>query len=59
LFFYEGEDLGVFEAGGEARGGTWVPGMGLTDRLSGSDRVWYKGRPGPVERSSELTGRRR
>ena len=47
-WFVEGGDLGVVEAGGEARGGVGVPGMGLTDRLSGSDRVWHKGRPGPV-----------
>jgi hypothetical protein len=39
---------GLVEAGGEARGGVGVPGIGLTDRLSGSDRVWHKGRPGPV-----------
>jgi hypothetical protein len=38
----------VVEAGGEVWGGVGVPGMGLTDRLSGSDRVWHKGRPGPV-----------
>ena len=43
-----GGDLGVVEAGGEARGGVGVPGIGLTDRLRGSDRVWHKGRPGPV-----------
>ena len=43
-----GGNLGVVEAGGEVGGGVGVPGMGLTDRLSGSDRVWHKGRPGPV-----------
>jgi hypothetical protein len=43
-----GGDVGVVEAGGEVRGGVGVPSIGLTDRLSGSDRVWHKGRPGPV-----------
>jgi len=43
-----GGDLGVVEAGAEVRGGVGVPGIGLTDRLSGSDGVWYKRRPGPV-----------
>jgi len=43
-----GGDLGVVEAGGGVRGGFGVPGIGLTDRLSGSDGVWYKRRPGPV-----------
>ena len=28
--------------------------IGLIDGLSGSDRVCYKGRPGPVERPSEV-----
>ena len=47
----------MVEAGGEMRGGVRVRNIGLTDRLSGSDRVCYKGRPGPVERRSEVTGR--
>jgi len=41
------------------RGGVRVRNIGLTDRLSASDRVCYKGRPGPVERRSEVKGRRR
>ena len=49
--------MGVVEAGGEVRGGVRVRNIGLTDRLSASDRVCYKGRPGPVERRSEVTGR--
>ena len=49
--------MGVVEAGGEVRGGVRVRNIGLTDRLSASDRVCYKGRPGPVERCSEVTGR--
>ena len=49
----------MVEAGGEMRGGVRVRNIGLTDRLSGSDRVCYKGRPGPVERPSEVTCRRR
>ena len=51
--------MGVVEAGGEVRGGVRVRNIGLTDRLSASDRVCYKGRPGPVERRSEVKGRRR
>ena len=51
--------MGVVEAGGEVRGGVRVRNIGLTDRLSGCDRVCYKGRPGPVERPSEVTCRRR
>ena len=41
-------DAGVVEAGGEVREGGRARIVGLTDRLSGSDRVWHKGRPGPV-----------
>ena len=44
----------MVEAGGEVRGGVRVRNIGLTDRLSGCDRVCYKGRPGPVERPSEV-----
>ena len=47
--------MGVIEAGGEVPGATRVRIVGLTDRLSGSDSVCYKGRPGPVERPSEVT----
>ena len=54
---FGGRNLGVVEAGGEVRGGVRVRNIGLTDRLSASDRVCYKGRPGPVERCSEVTGR--
>ena len=43
-----GGDLGVVEAGGEEGEAGRVRIMSLTDRLSGSDRVWHKGRPGPV-----------
>ena len=57
--FWRGGDEGVVEAGGEVRGGVRVRNIGLTDRLSGCDRVCYKGRPGPVERPSEVTCRRR
>ena len=49
----------MVEAGGEVRGGVRVRNIGLIDRLSGCDRVCYKGRPGPVERPSEVTCRRR
>jgi hypothetical protein len=60
IFCIDGErNLGVVEAGGEVRGGVRVRNIGLTDRLSASDRVCYKGRPGPVERRSEVKGRRR
>ena len=47
----------MVEAGGEVRGGVRMRNIGLTDRLSGCDRVCYKGRPGPVERPSEVTCR--
>ena len=47
----------MVEAGGEVRGGVRVRNIGLTDRLSGSDRVCYRGRPGRVERPSEVTCR--
>jgi len=43
-----GGGLGVVGAGGEVRGAGKVPSTGRTDRLSGSDGVCYKGRPGPV-----------
>ena len=56
ICIYGGRNLGVVEAGGEVRGGVRVRNIGLTDRLSASDRVCYKGRPGPVERRSEVTG---
>ena len=46
--FRRGGDAGVVEAGGEVREAGRVRIVGLTDRLSGSDRVWHKGRPGPV-----------
>ena len=46
--FRRGGDAGVVEAGGELREAGRVRIVGLTDRLSGSDRVWHKGRPGPV-----------
>ena len=59
VMFWRGGDVGVVEAGGEVRGGVRVRNIGLTDRLSASDRVCYKGRPGPVERRSEVKGRRR
>ena len=59
VMFWRGGDLGVVEAGGEVRGGVRVRNIVLTDRLSASDRVCYKGRPGPVERRSEVKGRRR
>ena len=59
ICIYGGRNLGVVEAGGEVRGGVRVRNIGLTDRLSASDRVCYKGRPGPVERRSEVKGRRR
>ena len=59
LCIFGGRNLGVVEAGGEVRGGVRVRNIGLTDRLSASDRVCYKGRPGPVERRSEVKGRRR
>ena len=45
--FRRGGDAGVVEAGGEVRDAGRVRIVGLTDRLSGSDRVWHKGRPGP------------
>ena len=50
--FWRGGDVGVVEAGGEVPGASRVRIVGLTDRLSGSDRVCYKGRPGLVERPS-------
>ena len=54
-----GRNLGVVEAGGEVRGGVRVRNIGLTDRLSASDRVCYRRRPGPVEKRSEVKGRMR
>ena len=57
--FWRGGHVGVVEAKREVRGGVRVRNIGLTDGLSGSDRVCYKGRPGPVERPSEVTCRRR
>ena len=47
----------MVEAKREVRGGVRVRNIGLIDRLSGCDRVCYKGRPGPVERPSEVTCR--
>ena len=55
--FWRGGHVGVVEAKREVRGGVRVRNIGLTDGLSGSDRVCYKGRPGPVERPSEVTCR--
>ena len=54
---WRGGDVGVVEAGGEVPGASRVRIVGLTDRLSGSDSACYKGRPGPVERPSEVTCR--
>ena len=59
VMFWRGGDVGVVEAGGEVRGGVRVRNIGLTDRLSASDRVCYRRRPGPVEKRSEVKGRRR
>ena len=59
ILYYGGRNLGVVEAGGEVRGGVRVRNIGLTDRLSASDRVCYRRRPGPVEKRSEVKGRRR
>ena len=47
---------GVVAAGGEVRGGVRVRNIGCWDRVSGSDRVCYKERPGLVRESSEVTG---
>ena len=44
--FWRGGHVGVVEAKREVRGGVRVRNIGLTDRLSGSDRVCYNGRPG-------------
>ena len=52
----ERRNLGVVE---EVRGGVRVRNISLTDRLSASDRVCYRRRPGPVEKRSEVKGRRR
>ena len=49
--FVRGES-GVVEAGGRSAGAERI--VGCTDRLSGSDRVWCKGRPGLVQRSFEV-----
>ena len=60
LLYFEG-GIRAWEGREERCGeGVRVLSIGRTDiRLSGSDRLWYKGRPGPVERSSEVTCRSR
>ena len=42
--------------GGEVRGAVRVRNVGCWDRVSGSDGVCYKERPGLVRESSEVTG---
>ena len=46
--FWRGGDAGVVEAGGEVGEAGRDRIVGRTDRLSGSDGVWHKRRPGPV-----------